>query len=118
MLLSLSQLQEDSQYVRKFLASNSDSNCEADFENIDNSITKTIKNVFLSVISSITDPILSGIITVLLFLSLFWSVVLTILAFKYFILIGIAKLRDGKTHARSERVVTDAELLPNNDNQL
>ena len=75
-------------------------------------------NVFLSVISSITDPILSGIMTVLLFLSLFWSVVLTTLAFKYFIPIGIAKIRDGKTHARSERVVTDAELLPNNDNQL
>ena len=28
----LSQLQEDRQYVRKFLASNSDSNSEADFE--------------------------------------------------------------------------------------
>ena len=66
MLLSLSQLQEDRQYVRKFLASNTDSNSEADFEYIDNSITKTMKNVFLSVISSITDPILSGIITVLL----------------------------------------------------
>ena len=81
MLLSLSQLQEDHQYVRKFLASNTDSNSEADFEYINNSITKIMKNVFLSVISSITDPILSGIITVLLFLSLFWSVVLTILAF-------------------------------------
>ena len=118
MLLSLSQLQEDRQYVRKFLASNTDSNSEADFEYIDNSITKTMKNVFLSVISSITDPILSGIITVLLFLSLFWSVVLTILAFKYFIPIEIVKIRDGKTHARSERVVADAELLPNSDNQL
>ena len=83
MLLSLSQLQEDCQYVRKFLASNTDSNSEADFEYIDNSITKTMKNVFLSVIISITDPILSGIITVLIFLSLFWSVVLTILACKY-----------------------------------
>ena len=118
MLLSLSQLQEDRQYVRKFLASNTDSNSEADFEYIDNSITKTMKNVFLSVISSITDPILSGIITVLPFLSLFWSVVLTILAFKYFIPIRIAKIRDGKTHARSERVVADAELLQNSDNQL
>ena len=68
-----------------------------------------MKNVILFVISSITDPILSGIITVLLFLLFFWSVVLTIFAFKYFIPIGIAKLRDGKTHARSERVVTDAE---------
>ena len=91
MLLSLSQLQEDRQYVRKFLASNSDLNSEAHFEYIDNSITKTMKNLFLFVISSITDPILSGIITVLLFLSLFWSVVLTILAFKYFISIRIAK---------------------------
>ena len=117
MLLSLSQLQEDRQYVRKFLASNTDSNSEADFEYIDNSITKTMKNVFLSVISSITDTILSGIITVLLFLSLFWSVVLTILAFKYFIPLGIDKIRDGKTHARSERVVADAELLQNSDNQ-
>ena len=79
MLLSLSQLQENRQYVHKFLALNFDSNSEADFEYIDKSITKTIKNVFLSVISSITDPILSGIITVLLFLSLFWYVVLTIL---------------------------------------
>ena len=61
---------------------------------------------------------MSGIITVLLFLSLFWSVVLTILAFKYFIPLGIAKIRDGKTHARSERVVADAELLQNSDNQL
>ena len=77
-----------------------------------------MKNVFLSVISSITDPILSGIITVLLFLSLFWSVVLTILAFKYFIPLGIAKIRDGKTHARSERVVAEAERLQNSDNQL
>ena len=118
MLLSLSQLQEDRQYVRKFLASNSDSNSEADFEYIDNSIAKTMKSVFLAVISSITDPILTGIITVLPFLSLFWSVVLTILAFKYFIPIDIAKIRDGKTHARSERVVTETELLPNNDNQL
>ena len=117
-LLSLSQLQEDRQYVRKFLASNSDFNSEADFEYINKSITKTMKNVFSSVISSITDPILSSIITVLLFLSLFWSVILTIFAFKYFNPIGIAKIRDGKTHARSERVVTDAELLPNNDNQL
>ena len=81
-------------------------------------LPKAMKNVFLSVISSITDPILSGIITVLLFLSLFWSVVLTILAFKYFIPIGNAKIRDGKTHARSERVFTDAELLSSNDNQL
>ena len=118
MLLSLSQLQEDRQYVRKFLASNTNSNSEADFEYIDNSITKTMKNVFLSVISSITDPILSGIITVLLFLSLFWSVVLTILALKYSIPLGIAKIRDGKTHARSERVVADAELLQNSNNQL
>ena len=110
MLLSLSQLQEDRQYVRKLLALSTDSNSEADFEYIDNSITKTMKNVFLSVISSITGPVLSGIITVLLFLSLFWSVVLTILAFKYFIPIRIAKIRNGKTHARSERVVTDAEL--------
>ena len=47
MLLSLSQLQEDRQNVGKFLASNSDSNSEADFEYIDNSITKTMKNVFL-----------------------------------------------------------------------
>ena len=77
-----------------------------------------MKNVCLSRISSITDPTLSGIIIVLLFLSLFWSVVLTILAFKYFIAIEIAKIRDGKTYAWSERVVTDAELLPNNDNQL
>ena len=69
-------------------------------------------------VTLITDPILSGIITVLLFLSLFWSVVLTILAFKYFIPIEIAKIRDGKTYARSERVVADAELLPNSDNQL
>ena len=74
MLLSMSQLQEDSQYVRKFLASSADSNFEADFEYI-----KTMKNVFLSVISSITDPILSGIMTVLLFLLLIWSVVLIIL---------------------------------------
>ena len=118
MSISLSQLQEDRQYVRKFLASNTDSNSDADFEYIDNSIAKTMKNVFLSVISSITDPILSGIVTVLLFLSLFWSVVLTTLACKYFIPIGIAKLRDGKTNARSARVVTDAELLPKNDNQL
>ena len=118
MLLSLSQLQEDRQYVRKFLAPNSDLNSEADFEYIDNSITTTMKNVFLSAISSITDPILRGIITVLLFLLLFWSVFLTILAFKYFIPIGIAKIRDGKTHPRSERVATDAELLPNDDNQL
>ena len=110
MLLSLRQLQEDRLYVRKFLASNTDSNSEADFECIDKSITKTMKNVLLSVISSITDPILSGIITVLLFLSLFWSVVLTILAFKYFISIEIAKLRDRKTHARSARVIADAEL--------
>ena len=118
MLLSLSQLQEDRQHVRKFLTSNFDSYSQADFEHIDNSITKTMKNVFLSVISSIADPILNGIITVLLFLSLFCSVVLTILSFKYFIPIGFAKIRDGKTHARSERVVTDSELLPNNDNQL
>ena len=104
--------------MRKFLASNTDSNSEVDFEYIDNSITKTMKNVFLSIISSITDPILSGIITVLLFLSLFWSVVLTILAFKYFIPLEIAKIGDGKTHARSERIVADAELLQNNDNQL
>ena len=115
MLLSISQLEEDRQYVRKFLASNTDSYSEADFEYINNSITKTMKNVFLSVISSIAHPILSGIVTVLLFLSLFWSVVLTIFAFKYFIPIGIAKIRDGRTHVRSEEVITDAELLPNND---
>ena len=34
MLLSLSQLQEDRQHVHKFLASNTDSNSEADFEYI------------------------------------------------------------------------------------
>ena len=69
MLLSISQLQEDRQYVSKFLVSNTDSNSEADFEYINNSkgMTKTMKNVFLSVISSITDPILSGIMTGLLF---------------------------------------------------
>ena len=94
-LFLISQLQEDRQYVRKFLASNADSNSEADCEHLNNSITKTIKNVFLSVISSIKDPTLSGNITVLLFLSLFWTVVLTILAFKYFIPIRIAKIRDG-----------------------
>ena len=116
-LLSINQLQEDRQYMRKFLASITDSNSEADFEYINNSITKTMKNVFLSVISSTTDPILSGIMTVLLFLSLFWSVVLTILAFKYFIVIGIAKIRVGKTHGPSERIIIDAEHLPKNDNQ-
>ena len=68
MLLAISQLQE---CVRKFLASNTDSNYEADFEYINNSITKITKNVFLSVTSSIIDPILNGIMTVLLFLSLF-----------------------------------------------
>ena len=67
MLLSISQLPEDRQNVRKFLASNTNSNSEADFEYINNSISKTMKNVFLSVISSIADPILSGIMTVLLF---------------------------------------------------
>ena len=51
MLLSISQLQEDCQYMRKFLASNVDSNSEADFEYIYNSSTKTMKNVFLSLIS-------------------------------------------------------------------
>ena len=77
-----------------------------------------MKNVFLCVISSIADLILNDIMTVLLFLLLFWFAVLTIIACKYFIPIEIAKIRDGKTHARSERVVTDAELLPNNDKQL
>ena len=77
-----------------------------------------MKNVFLTVIISITNPILSGIMTVLLFLSLFWSVVLTTVAFKYFISIRIAKIRNRKTHAWSERIITDAEPLPNNDNQL
>ena len=118
MLLSISQLQKDRQYVRKFLASNIDLNSVANFEYINNFITKTIKNVFLCVISSITDLILNDIMTVLLFLLLFWFAVLTIIACKYFIPIEIAKIRDGKTHARSERVVTDAELLPNNDKQL
>ena len=60
MLLSISQQREDHQYVRKFLASNTDLNSEPDFEFINNSITKTMKNVSLSVISSITDPILNG----------------------------------------------------------
>ena len=113
MLLSISQLQRN----RQFLTSITDSNSEADFEYINNSITKTTKNMFLSVISSITDPILSCIMTVLQFLSLFCSVVLSILAFKYFIPIGIAKIRDGKTTARSEKIIV-AELLPKDDNQL
>ena len=72
--------------------------------------------MFLSEITSKTDPILSGIMTVLLFLLLFWSVVLIILAFKYLISIGIAKIRDGKTYARSERIIVVAE--PKNDKQL
>ena len=76
-----------------------------------------MKNLFLSIISSIPDSILSGIMTVVLFLSLFWCVVLIILAFKYFVPIGIAKIRDGKIHARSERIIADAELLPKNDNR-
>ena len=45
MLLSISQLQEDRHYEQKFLVSNIDSNSEADFEYINNSITKTMKNV-------------------------------------------------------------------------
>ena len=110
MLLLISQLQEDRQYVRKFLASNTDSNSEADFEYINDSIIKTMKNVFLSIISSITDPILSGIMTIFALLFLFWSVVLTILAFKYFIPIGITKIRDGKTHTPRKRIITDTEL--------
>ena len=92
MLLSISQLHEDCQYMRTFLASNVDSNSEADFEYIYNSSTKTMKNVFLPLISSIVDPILSGIMTVLLPLSLFWSVVMAILVFKCFIPIGIDKI--------------------------
>ena len=96
MLLSISQLQEDRQYMRKFLTPNTNSSSDAYFEYINNSITKTMKNVFLSVISSITGAILSGIMTVLLFLSLFWSVVSTTFAFRYFIPIGIAKIRDEK----------------------
>ena len=71
MLLSMNQLQEDHQYVRKFLATITDSNPEVDLAYIKNSIAKPMRKVFLSVISSITDPILSGIMTVLLFLSLF-----------------------------------------------
>ena len=55
--------------------------------------------------------------TVLLFLLLFWSVVVTILVFKYLIPIGIAKIQDGKTHARSERSIV-AEHLPKDDKQL
>ena len=47
MLLSTSQLQESRQYVRKFLTSITNSNSEADFEYINNSITKTTKNMFL-----------------------------------------------------------------------
>ena len=71
MLQLISQLQEDRQYVRKLLASNTDLNSEADFGYNNNSITKMMKNMFFSVISSITDPILSGIIAVVLFFSLF-----------------------------------------------
>ena len=71
----------------KILVSNTNSNSESDFEYIINSVTKTMKNVFSSVIRSIADPILSGFI--LLYLSVVWSVVLTILSFKYFIPIGI-----------------------------
>ena len=117
MLPSINQLQEDCQYVCKLSASNTNSNSEADFEYINNSITKTMKNVFLSVISSITYLILSGIMTILLFLSLLWSVVLTILAFNYFILIKIAKIQDGKTYPQNERIISNAELLQNNDKQ-
>ena len=54
MSLSISQLREDRQYVRKFLASNADSNSETDFKYVNNSMTKTIKNAFLSVIRSTT----------------------------------------------------------------
>ena len=99
-LPSTRQLQEDRQYVRKFLALNTDSNSEADFEYINNSIAKMIKIIFLSVTNSTIDPILTGIMTVLLFLSLFWSFVLTKITFKYFIPIGIAKIQDEKINAR------------------
>ena len=95
-LLSIDQLLEDRQYVRYFLASNTNSNYEADFEYVNDSISE---NVCLSVIRSITDPILRVIMTALLFLLLFWFVVLTILASKYFIRIGFVKIRDREAHA-------------------
>ena len=82
--------------MRNFLASNTNSNYEADFEYVNDSITE---NVCLSVIRSTTDPILRVIMTALLFLSLFWFVVLIILASKYFIRIGFAKNRDRETNA-------------------
>ena len=84
MLLTISELQQDRKSIREFLLSNSESD-SFDIDYTGKVFGKTISNIFISVISAITNSILSGIFTVLTFLSLFWSLVLTVMASKHFL---------------------------------
>ena len=92
MLLTISELQQDRNSIREFLLSNSESD-SFDIDYTGKVFGKTISNIFISVISAITNPILSGIFTVLTFLSLFWSLVLTVMASKHFLAICANKRR-------------------------